>query len=551
MSKQDQQQQSRHQMKRSKSNMRGKQGRKDSGSKRVNFDNERESKFIRDEEKAMKDMAKHSTDNDIRWYARNKALLESAGRFSFYNVVGNILPLENGNTTTTNKYAVPGILTLCYTPSVGPLNSKALKQAQDSMHSYIVHANSRNESYDGADIMMLVLAGVEVFSAIAAGIRAYGVMQMYDEENFYKPAAILAALGFNSTDLKSNYSRMWYDLNRLIAASKQIWVPNEMPVMERRFWMNTNIYMDGTSNKSQMYAYKQSAYYQYNATIDTVGGGLEKVSGWTATSQMTWANYVAMVDGMLDALINDSDRGLIFGDILKAYGSAALYTIDELPLNYVTPISYNEEVLTQIENATICRGLPDSFNQQADGQIYAKYSGTTALGNANSGAPNKVLINFHQKEQPTPEQVMIATRMSACGTTWVFGTVNSAQAIVNAQPMVCGTEYATAMIMYAYRQTGSAAPVLAAMPLDNYTNATGVPTFEYMYAWSAFDWSPHLYKTNMNSTLDPTAPIQYEPGIIFADYENYTFMDSSDLEKLHTTALFSEFGIPIDNTAPL
>lgn len=535
--------------------MRGKQGRKDSDSKRVNFDNERVDKFEKDikkmESRQMKDMKK-STDNDISWYSRNKALLEASGRFSFYNVVGNPILKENvpTNASTPTAYGVPGVMKLVYAPSVGPTNSKALKQAMDSMHSYIVHANSRNESYDGPDIMMLVLAGVDVFSAIAAGIRAYGVMQSYSEENFYYPDALLTAMGFNPSDLKTNYSQMWFDINRLIAASKQIWVPNTMPLMERRFWMNTNIYMDGESNKSQVYLFKQGYYFKYNPTLTEQGGGLERESIWTPSSSVTWANYVNMVDDMINSLMNDADRGLIFGDILKAYGSGALYTINELPIDYKTPVSYNQEVLTQMENATFCNYAPNTFQQDINNNnIVATYTGTTAITAATNGAPNRVLLNFHQKEAPTPEQVMIATRLCACETTWVFGTVSGAQAVISGIPRFCGTEYLQFATMYDYQVNAATnAVTLATTTILN--NAIGnSPAVETLWQYTAFDWAPHIYKSQYNMGMTPTDTIQYTPNLVFADFENYTFLTGQDLEKLHTTALFSEFGIPIDMSA--
>lgn len=519
------------------------QDRKDSKTKRVNFDNTRIDKFKKDMDlKGKRDIKQCSTDNDIKWYSRNPELLQAAARFPFYNVTGQKLPL----TYKASLEVVPGVMVLDYVPSLGPATSKALKQAQDSMQSYVVHANSRNESYDGADLMMLVLAGVEVFSAIAAGIRAYGLMRLYQEENAYMPSMLIQGSGFSPSDLKAKYSQMYYDLNRLIAASKQIWVPNTMPLMERRFWMNTNVYQDAETIKGQFYLFKQAKYYKYKYDESTTGGGLVPTTIQFGMGTK-WLDYVAMVDEMIEALVNDSDRGVIFGDILKAYGSEALYTINEMPIDYQTPISYNREVLTQIENATFCpSNAPTSFTQLTDGTIHAVYSGET-ITSVLKGAPDVALLNFHQKEAPTPEQIVIATRLTAVGTVWTLG---NGGVIIGASPVVMGTEYINQIRIY-YNQWNPSTNTYGMNFLDYVHSNVNGPITKASLLWlkECFDWCPALYcDANTNTTISGSSLAQFEANRIFSDYENYTFLQNSDLERIHTMAVFSEFGVPIDRS---
>lgn len=520
------------------------QPRKDSRDPRVNFDNTRESKFVKDVDK-MKDI-KTSKDNDVKWYSKNPNLLEAAARIPFFNITGhNVIPMDN-LTASQYSYGVPGVMSINYYPALGPVSNKALKQAMDSMHSYIVHANSRNESYDGPDVMMLVLAGIEVFSFIAQGIRVYGLMRQYDEQNYYMPQGLIRACGFDPEDLKKSYSTMWFDLNRLIAATKQIWVPNTMPLMERRFWMNSNIYKDAESTKAQCYLYKQRQFYKYNPTQTSVGGGLSPVYA-APNPMLTWAQYISYADTMLDALMSDADRGLIFGDILKAYGSAALYTIDELPIDYKTPIVYSPEVLTQIENTTYCTLGIGSFEQTADGNIIVVAEKGNAITDSNKGAPNFAVLNFHQKEQPTVDQIVVATRMTSVCTNWIMGTANNAQAIVGGTPMACGTEYAyNAQIYYATRKKSDLSYAVWIQGLQNYDNSVNPVSTQSQYLWSAFDWAPAIYISQINTTLDPSKPSQYAPGWAILEYDNYTTVDVETLERLHLAALYSEFGVPID-----
>lgn len=81
---------------------RGTQGRKDSKDKRVNYDNERESKFTAD--------AKKLGCNDISWYANNAELMKAAGSLPFSSVLGNsvfqyAVPFGNGNAYIHAKHS--------------------------------------------------------------------------------------------------------------------------------------------------------------------------------------------------------------------------------------------------------------------------------------------------------------------------------------------------------------------------------------------------------------------------------------------------------------
>lgn len=522
---------------------RGKQGRKDSGTKRVNFDNTRESKFDQDVERMRK--ASGFTDdrsNDIAWYAKNAELLRSAASLPFSTTVGTKTPY--GDAT-----AVPGIMALNWAPVIGGEENAPINQAANQIYSFVVHANSRNYSYNAPDQMALILAGANAFAAIAMGIRAYGTMRLFDQRDMYTPKALVRAMGFNYDDLRNNLAQMWFDLNELIARSKQIWIPNVMPVIERWYWMSSNIYRDGDNVKSQYYLFTPTLLYQLNES-SSGGTGLTAREWMSSQSvQHTWADYMQYVNGMINALVNSEDRGIIFGDILKAYGADAIYALNEVSSSYqITPV-YDREVLTQIENAMPFGNRPADVTQDQANLTLVQNWSSAALsvfeGNAAYWIPDVQVLNFHTVDTPTPEMIMIATRLKPAGLqfiTYSGGEAPSGQLA----PITYGTEVVLNINVLANEWAGAivAHNIFAFNSKVGY-NAPILNTEDQALGYMAFDWCPWIYK--IQSVALPTQA--FTPAIVtakqaFGDYDNYTYIDTLTLRKMHQTAVYSEFGVP-------
>lgn len=539
-----------------------KQPRKDSKTRRVNFDNVREDKFVRDIEKDIEGRSVKSKSNDVRWYANNAELLKAAASIPFSPVVGRRLPYYQDKDNLVN-YTIPGVMTVTWSPCVGASDDNAINQAANSIYSFTVHANSRNQSYDAPDEMVLIMAGAQVFSAIALGIRAFGTMRRFAQEDMYTPNALIKAMGFDYNDLSQNYSKMWFDLNEIIARAQQIWIPNTMPVIERWFWMNSNIYRDGKSVKAQYYMYTPEVFYKYDEKSVTTGSALIPVPWLPINSKVTmsqityntWASYLELVNSMINALLNSQDRGIIFGDILKAYGADKLYSLSPISADYMLEPTYDEEVLTQFENLTTFNFQPQNIQQDTNGNLLQGFKPSvneTLLSKlinpkalVPSGPTNQVL-NFHQREVPTPEQIMVATRMK------VMGSKVSAQGASGVwTPVTAGTEVATALLV-TYNDWTSGTPFPSVYLFNQYlftyttdgkeyTNETVPNIYTVLLLWTAFDWAPWIYRL---------ASHEVEPNYVnnvrmaYGDYDNYTFMDAELLKKIHTTAIYSEYGVP-------
>lgn len=547
------------------------QPRKDSSSKRVNYDNAREDKVA----KQIREDANKRGNNDISLWNKSPELLKSAGSLPFASILGEKL---------FNAVSVPGVLSLTYVPGFGPgTDLKAINQASDQNYSYVVHANSRNYNYTAPDSTILSMGGMEFFAIMASIIRAYGTVKTYAEPNYYYPDALLEAQGFIPQDLRTNLSNMWFDINNLIDRSRQIWIPNVYPIMKRKFDLNSNIWMDAQGPRAQSYVFTQSKYFMYSDTAFTTGSALIPVvgnyrngngsSGAATTSlfqpgvyQYYWVEWYNTANEMLNRLINSEDRGIIYGDLLNAYGADKLYTLAPIPADYrISPV-YNMEMMMEIENAVVMHSkYTPTCIYQSEEDIYAGYQPYTSLVPSalnNSGAPSSTVLNMHVAGQPTPEDVMIATRLQASSTT-LLGSVfthddvsyegeNGITPTQNDYTMIIdnvGTEYITNMYVWYYG--GNAADPYGAGPflISNIYGTSG-PTALAMGHLMAFDWHPFVYR--MSFIPPSTKPANTQIGTTYwtaddayGDFDNYITLSAPELRKLHNTALYSAWGVPL------
>lgn len=511
--------------------MRGKQGRKDSRAKRVNFDNERESKFERTESIPSRGRTTGAS-NDVRWYAHTPELLRSAASLPYSETVGMPTPWKDDNS-------IPGVLSIYWDPVIG--NQAALNQAANMTYSNTVHANSRNTKYDAPDEMLVILAGAEVFSTIAEGIRIYGLARQYSQQNYYTPDALITALGFDPANVRANLANMWFDLNEMISRASQLWIPNEFPLIERRFWMNSNVYTDAQSVKAQYYVYVQRRHYIYVEKNAGAGASLKPYSGWSNAGDggalHTWAQYKSLVNAQFQALLDSQDRGIIFGDILKAYGSEKLYKIANVSSEYMVVPTYDPEVLTQIENSVGVQNSYDGIISMVEPNVQlANGWATSSSINYSWFTPAPQVLNFHQVQVPTPEQNMVATRIKA-GATYNHGN--------NVSVGICGTELVHHYGITCWEWNSTSGRKAIHQSLFTSVMLESALTGTLLWQWVSFDWAPWIYVLKAAPTIpEDNGVFTITPDYVVGDYDNYTTVDDETMRKMDTTAIYSELGVP-------
>lgn len=557
-----------------KPSYKGKQGRKDSSSKRVNFDNERVRKFDEHVEDAIENGSKGKGANDITDFNRNQELLKSAGSLPFATILGN-KNLGDGST----KSAVPGIMTYVYnatyaaTDASNTVSNKAFQQ----LFSFIVHANSRTGAYEYTDDAMYCMAGIDVFAAIAEATRVYGTIMHYSEQNMYLADALVEAMGFIPEDIRRNRGQMWFDINNLIMQTKQIWIPDVMPILQRYIRLNSYIYTDAAGERSQIYVPVRQSYYMLSEIGNTNGTCLapalievnnnweqfrrqnNPMSGPTFQS-VTWDQFKTMIQNMIDQLVASQDRGTIYGDILKAYGADKIYAMPSISADYIVIPQYNAEVLMQIENITVSPNYEvTGFTQNHDNNVlrftpvWSQYDAGTTDAPTVRGMATTQVLNTHIASQPTPEAIMIATRLKSGGingnkkvNTWLnltptaypneAGWVTASTQTANLPiPSTVGSELCIGIWTIRMMQISG---VTETSRLYQQVNVTDVTEEAALMDLMAFDWHPFIYSISTSSF----PYIHWD--VAWGDFDNYIIISDEELNKLNEVAAYSLWGVP-------
>lgn len=554
------------------------QPRKDSDDPRVNYDNTREDKFERD---IARD-SKKSNANDIAELSRNAELMKAAASIPFGSIIGT--PVDGYKAD-----AVPGILAFHWSPNYGISDTTVINKAFQQIYSYIVHANSRNYKYEYTDLAMYCIAGMEVFVAIEEMKRAFGLMRGYSEKNAYYVDALVTAAGFDPDDLRKNLPNMWFDINNLIMQTRQIWIPNVLPVLQRSLRYAREVYTDANGFRSQIYIYRRNRFFQLSETADEKGTCLlpalmlRSPGNWSQTYSFTglpassddpdrpvdnvtnqWSVFKSMVQNMINQLVVSQDRGMIYGDILKAYGEEKIYAMSEMAVDYTVFPAYNSEELMQIENIEMSYNYdPMGWFQVPDlgegNRINPGFFNLT--DRITTGAPDLHVLNMHFEGQASPEAVMVATRMKAGSLIkndvrqQNYATITNTNGVYDAGkvnltignlplPYTAGTEVIRAIFLFTY-EGGSPANLtnLDDLSVIQQTNQPATFWGSNLYRLMAFDWHPFLYNTLANTPSEVGGHYNYYIES-YGDFDNYTTLTDDNLKKMHDVALFSLFGIP-------
>lgn len=577
---------------------RGKQGRKDSRDKRINLDNAREDRVARDIEEGMR----KASANDVSDFTKNPELIEAASRLPFASILGDTY--GEGSST------VPGIMVLTWQPNFGTqLYPAALNLSAQLKYAFATHANSRNYNFTASDIMTVILAAGDVFSAIAEAERIYGLAMSAKEENRYLYDGVISALGWDPADVRRNLPDMWYDINQLIIQTRQFWIPNDMPIIERLVKKNSFLYTDSQGVRSQMYIYKRSGYYEYNEVNIETGSALIPArfcatadpdlwtTDWTAPINdigevtgtfgtddnpdvwrvyqnlnrngipgastasrfpVTWIQFKSMVQNMINKLQNAEDAGAIYGLFYKAYGASGLFAMPEFTPNYRVVPEYNAEVLAQIENATLCnvynQGLVQDENQKLTPVLEANPTFVSS-GALNKITPSNQILNFHVTGSPSPELIIVGTRMksgagvtgkltqltkdtsASSGPTAYKPTVTTGWNVTSA-----GTETLLNLEVIQRVPNTSGPGQWTSLRLNQYDGTLASPAG---YKLMAFDWHPFIYSVQYKATtgggVESAKMIE-----AYGDFDNYITISDVELKKLNNACLYSAYGVPVN-----
>lgn len=325
--------------------------------------NKKSSRRKRSEEVISKDkseMVTKKVTNDVSWYLNNPTLTRDAGSLWFSKPAGTIYGSRNGFPGFENISGDSSMSGVNY-GSIMTLNSiqtwsapsgdagAPLNQVATSLYQYVVHANSRNTSYQKSDLMKLIMAVDGLYQHIAQAIRAYRLHTTFNAQNRLY-TSLVKACGWNSSDLRSNVAQLRYYINDAITKVNMLMVPSLFDIFKAHVNSYSNVYMDAESSKANLYVNKPMGYWLYN---DTTGILRYQIVKSLQTGGYTVENWNLNFQTMFDAISNSEYMGIMQGDLLKAFGAERMAKFVYLGIDEVLYPIYDPEFLFKLHNTEI------------------------------------------------------------------------------------------------------------------------------------------------------------------------------------------------------
>lgn len=509
----------------------------DHGSDRNMRNSGRRSEYTDD--RHIRDTGKLSSLNDLSWYSKNPLLLETAGSFPF--------PYRPGMDIQPSGYVdsvpIPGVYTIAWIPSIGTTSKPTdpANIAGKELFAKVREKFSGSIDADAPDFVIYLLALDSIFSYIGYLKRVYRLITCYSVDNRNLPELVLKSMGMvdaDISDLNANKTRFCQYINELIGMTHKFHCPAVFDLFNRHYWMNDNVYTDAATINSQFYMFLQAGFYKYtllNTPDNVQAGGLSlqdtPLNGGTGSLVEA---YFSFGKSLIDALASSDDAYIISGYLMRAFEGTPDFIVDEMEWNPEFKPVYQEEVLSQIENATwIASNLtlldPGATNITQNPKTNCVLC--TMAVPMSVGTPQPMFISL-RTDRPTAGDVTIATRLKSTlkniGSTTEYG-------------IVCGTECVLRSRIY-YLHNGNVLQATGAsyVTIDGTTieSDDALSILRSMAVSTTFDWRPI---TIVDMVKSPTGwsvgPTMYMTG----DMHNVTTITLEQLENLHKVCTYSEF----------
>nr|DAG68955.1 MAG TPA: capsid [Picobirnaviridae sp.] len=549
---------------------------------------------------------RYSKDNDWRWYAQNEQLLKDTASFSYNYPLGSLVQRTATGKEPVDTTAIPGIMAVHVSPAFGGSDSRTspINVAMRNIYSFVRHANSGHTNYDAPDLAIYLMAMDSCYSFLSYLRRIYGVAMTFSYTNRYYPTAIVNAMDVNFEDIHRNLADFRAYINSLAVKVGSMCVPASMAYFARHMWMYEGYYLDSNQDKAQTYLYVPDGFYQY--TLDTDAAGMLKFKplmpfGYhirsrnisnAADTLLTYQQLHDYGDALLEPILQSEDMNIMSGDILKAFGKENLYMVQMIPENYTVLPTYNEEVLNQINNATLVgQYVPESsavgtnigqLNQSTDkGYLFNKvmtYVTSFGISKLDIEAVNwsaftaKQLINFDHGDV-TPADTMVASRLTHSMPKPIYKNVktgardNTGTTNTNSMSFTSsdgwnsiGSEVANYAVVYYFDKTGLmmsegiTTVVPAVVSVDLTGGGSDVSTMPVNQVQS------DVFRINMLSMFNRHPRVAYQFVLTVhtteqdtcaagafqsktGDINYYTVVDNTDLAQMAQTALLSMLNV--------
>lgn len=507
----------------------------------------KKSDHFNDRESFDSEDMKSESKNDISWWSTDPEHLAQVANVPFTAATG----LLNKEIDFSGVPAsAPGIMTFetVLMPGSAQNQFDAVNVAARDIYSFVRHENSGSKNYDPVDLMEYILAMDQAYALIAELKRLVGVYNYYNGLNRYVSKYYIEALGYDYDDLNGRLPELCAIINRACTDLSTKYVPANISLLKRHYWMFSNIFLDEDSLKAQAYAFKPAGFFVRRESTTSLSSGLNFKAYTSETSlwerKLTVDDIKSYIRAVVQPIMVSEDVGIISGDILKAYGSNVFQLSGATTSDLVVP-TYNSEVLMQIENMNIVPHVETDnlesqlFTEQRDGVMVCHTTGLEidpVAANISYTTPYTHTINMHA-DNVSPEMVMIATRLHnkvTANTNTEFSVYNYCTEIIFGAEMWYNATNSVGGMEFTCTQFRSDLTINSG--LGNRALA------QFLGAITSFAQHPIIrLRSNETTTGSYTDPV----AGLFLDYDNWANISEDTLNNINDYAIRSIYGLRI------
>lgn len=523
--------------------------------------------------------------NDLGWYVIDDQVLNDAARIPYSIPVG--MPFQrDGSTPITSDVrlqnyddAMPGILVSEVMPLLGPAQDAGapVNVAANSVYQYVRSKISGSRPYDAVDMMVYLGAMDSLYCVLTWITRLYSTVFTYHQSNRYLSRALIEAQGIDYDDLVANLSSFRAQVNILIAKTRALYLPSILPIFKRHSWMFSHYYIEGESEKDQIYMHVPAGIHHFE--YDAAGAGMLRARRFDKSALIGTQGLINTLNYLINPIYADEDFNRISGDFLKAY-EGNVFTLTEIPDIATTVLTYNEEVLLQFKNAKYKwvredgdNWYDDCFSYSQDvNKAFLEFKMTDEALNSyrmmdtNVNASYKVDASELQNRwdtlsceiydwtkdvlltsphhDVTPGENMINTRL----TLSITGKAASNKANAEWDDWMFGTEWPLRFIIYTFHRDKVTKALSLfhrsyerVMFLDIEQPATVYSVCSSQWPIiSAFKYTPEISL----GYVETSVPRISDAGRSIFEVDNYALIGHNVVSGLHTAAVLGEYNIP-------
>lgn len=207
-------------------------------------------------------------------------------------------------------------------------------------------------------MLLATISIVELTAYVARVLSIANTPRSY--LNRYYTRALIQSLRLDADDVYNNYNTYLNKLNQIMLRCAVIRIPKDITIMQRRVWMNSNVFADDAEDvSSQVIMFKPRFVYQYHEdmgalmehTIHLIIDNGKEVTNPDVTC--TLDKIIDRLHAMINAVQMSESFGTMMGDILKAYGDSNLLKFDTITDIPGMQVVYSHEVVNQLRNGNI------------------------------------------------------------------------------------------------------------------------------------------------------------------------------------------------------